>query len=111
MSVNDLARPGFRKSLSISNLRKKCKKNRFLFAIVAFMCEYIGMKHSESGIKKVLKQMKKCPEVIRIERRAVGHQFFAKGVDKPLTIHWSAKAFHEIRRWCRKHTSIKNLKF
>lgn len=55
--------------------------------------------------------MKKCPEVIRIERRAVGHAFYAKGVEKPLTIHWSAKAFHEIRRWCRKHTSIQQLKF
>jgi len=69
------------------------------------------MKHGENGIRKILKQFKKCPEILRVERKAVGHQVFAEGVEKPLTIHWSPKAFHEIRRWCRKLTSLKNLKF
>ena len=110
MTTKYLRGPGFRKYLNINTLHNR-KKLHFFLVFIGKEHYFISMKHSESGIKKVLKQMKKCPEVIRIERRSVGHAFYAKGVEKPLTIHWSAKAFHEIRRWCRKHTSIQQLKY
>tara|TARA_A100001035_G_scaffold249068_1_gene219541 strand:- start:161 stop:367 length:207 start_codon:yes stop_codon:yes gene_type:complete len=68
------------------------------------------MKHSESGTRKVLKQLKKCPDIKEIRATASGHMIMAKNGKQYLT-HFSAKAFHPLRRWLKQNTSIKTLKF
>jgi len=68
------------------------------------------MKHSESGTRKVLKQLKKCSDIKEIRATASGHMIMAKNGKQYLT-HFSAKAFHPLRRWLKQNTSIKTLKF
>lgn len=74
------------------------------------MCDSISMKHSESGTKKVLKQLKKCPDIKDIKATANGHMILAKNGEQYLA-HFSARAFHPLRRWLKKNTSIKALKY
>jgi hypothetical protein len=68
------------------------------------------MKHSESGTRKVLKQLKKCPEIAEIRATANGQMILAKNGEQYLA-HFSAKAFHPLRRWLKKNTSLKSLKY
>ena len=68
------------------------------------------MKHSESGSRKVLKQIKKCPDIKDIRATASGYMIMAQNGEQYLA-HMSAKAFHPLRRWLKKNTRIKNLKY
>ena len=68
------------------------------------------MKHSESGTRKVLKQLRKCKEIQAIRETASGHMILAANGQQYLT-HFSARAFHPLRRWLKKNTSIQSLKF
>ena len=68
------------------------------------------MKHNESGNRKVLKQIKKCPDIKEIRATASGYMILAKNGEQYLA-HMSAKAFHPLRRWLKKNTRIKNLKY
>jgi|TARA_R110000824_G_scaffold401153_1_gene611089 hypothetical protein len=68
------------------------------------------MKHSESGSRKVLKQIKKCPDIEAIRATASGYMIMAKNGEQYLA-HMSAKAFHPLRRWLKKNTRIQNLKY
>ena len=68
------------------------------------------MKHSESGTRKVLKQLKKSPEIKEVRKKAGGHMILAQNGQQYL-VHLSAKAFHPLRRWLKKNTNIKNLRF
>ena len=68
------------------------------------------MKHSESGNRKVLKQLKKCPDIQEIRATASGHMILATNGEQYLA-HLSAKAFHPLRRWLKKNTRLKTLKF
>jgi len=68
------------------------------------------MKHSESGNRKVLKQMKKCPDIVEIRQTANGYMIMAKNGEQYLA-HMSAKAFHPLRRWLNHNTSLKSLKY
>jgi len=68
------------------------------------------MKHSESGTRKVLKQIKKCPDIEEIRATASGYMIMAKNGEQYLA-HMSAKAFHPLRRWLKKNTRIQNLKY
>jgi len=68
------------------------------------------MKHSESGNRKVLKQIKKCPDIQEIRATANGYMIMAKNGEQYLA-HMSAKAFHPLRRWLKNNTSLKALKF
>jgi hypothetical protein len=68
------------------------------------------MKHSESGTRKVLKQLKKSPDIKEIRQLASGHMILAQNGQQYL-VHLSAKAFHPLRRWLKKNTSLKNLRF
>ena len=54
--------------------------------------------------------MKKSNEIEEIRATANGHMILAKNGEQYLA-HFSAKAFHPLRRWLKKNTSIKNLKF
>jgi len=68
------------------------------------------MKHSESGTRKVMKQLKNCKEISDIRATASGYMVMAKNGEQYLT-HFSARAFHPLRRWLKKNTSLKNLKY
>ena len=68
------------------------------------------MKHSESGNRKVLKQLKKSPDITEIRQLASGYMIMAKNGQQYL-VHLSAKAFHPLRRWLKKNTNIQNLRF
>tara|TARA_R110000751_G_scaffold66037_1_gene134966 strand:- start:165 stop:371 length:207 start_codon:yes stop_codon:yes gene_type:complete len=68
------------------------------------------MKHSESGSRKVLKQIKKCPDIAEIRATASGYMIMAKNGEQYLA-HMSAKAFHPLRRWLKKNTRIQSLKY
>ena len=68
------------------------------------------MKHSESGNRKVLKQLKKCADIKEIRATASGHMILAENGEQYLA-HFSAKAFHPLRRWLKKNTRLKNLRF
>jgi len=68
------------------------------------------MKHSESGTRKVLKQLKKCPDIVEVSQTQHGHMIKASNGQQYLA-HLSAKAFHPLRRWLKKNTRIQSLKF
>ena len=68
------------------------------------------MKHSESGTRKVLKQLKKSPDIKEIRQLVSGHMILAQNGQQYL-VHLSAKAFHPLRRWLKKNTNIQNLGF
>jgi len=68
------------------------------------------MKHSESGIRKVIKQLRKCPEIEDIVKLRNGHKIVLVSGEERVT-HFCAKAFHPLRRWLKQRTSIQNLKF
>jgi len=68
------------------------------------------MKHSESGTRKVMKQLNKCPDVKEVRSVANGYMIMAKNGEQYLA-HMSARAFHPLRRWLKKNTSIKNLRY
>ena len=74
------------------------------------ICHNCIMKHSESGTRKVLKQLKKSPDIKDMHTTAHGYMIRAKNGEQYLT-HFSAKAFHPLRRWLKKNTNIKNLRF
>jgi len=78
--------------------------------VIRSICHYIGMKHSESGTRKVMKQLKKCPDIKEIRQLASGHMILATNGQQYLA-HLSAKAFHPLRRWLKKNTRIQSLKF
>ena len=73
-------------------------------------CHNYTMKHSESGTRKVLKQLKKSPDIKEIRQLASGHMILAQNGQQYL-VHLSAKAFHPLRRWLKKNTNIQNLRF
>jgi hypothetical protein len=68
------------------------------------------MKHSESGTQKVLKQLKKCKEIKDIKSTTKGYMIMSTNGQQYLA-HMSARAFHPLRRWLKKNTSIKNLRY
>jgi len=74
------------------------------------VCHNYTMKHSESGTRKVMKQLKKSPDIKEIRALAHGHMILAKNGQQYLA-HMSAKAFHPLRRWLKKNTNIQNLRF
>lgn len=98
------ARP--RKCLIFNDLQLKL----FCVDAGAMLVHIVHMKHSESGVRKVLKQLRKCPDIKTIRETASGHMILAKNGEQKL-VHFSAKAFHPLRRWLKKNTSIQNLKF
>lgn len=54
--------------------------------------------------------MKKCTEIKEIRATASGYMILATNGEQYLA-HMSAKAFHPLRRWLKKNTSLKALKF
>tara|TARA_A200000159_G_scaffold148347_1_gene156047 strand:+ start:421 stop:627 length:207 start_codon:yes stop_codon:yes gene_type:complete len=68
------------------------------------------MKHRDSGNLKILKQLRKCPEIKDIRATAKGFMLMATN-GKQYLAHLSPKAHHPLRKWCRENTSIKQLKF
>ena len=73
-------------------------------------CHNYTMKHSESGTRKVFKQLKKSPDIKEIRQLAHGHMIQATNGQQYL-VHLSAKAFHPLRRWLKKNTNIQTLRF
>jgi len=57
-----------------------------------------------------MKQLKKCDDIQEIRETANGQMILAKNGQQYLA-HFSARAFHPLRRWLKKNTSIKSLKF
>ena len=74
------------------------------------VCHNCIMKHSESGTRKVLKQLKKSPDIKEITQTQHGHMIQTTNGQQYL-VHLSAKAFHPLRRWLKKNTNIQNLRF
>ena len=66
--------------------------------------------HSKKENRKIMKQMKKCKEIREIAETADGYTVFLfdKSID-PFSNHLSSNGFHSLRRWLKKHTSLKNL--
>jgi len=68
--------------------------------------------HSGKGNRKIMKQMNECDEIKEIIRTAKGYKVVLhdSSID-PYSNHWSSNGFHHLRRWLKKHTSLKNLKW
>ena len=68
--------------------------------------------HSGKGNRKIMKQMNECDEINEIIRTAKGYKVVLhdSSID-PYSNHWSSNGFHHLRRWLKKHTSLKNLKW
>ena len=66
--------------------------------------------HDRKGKRKVLKQMKKCNDIDDIISTAEGYKIILKTGEFYVT-HLTAGAFHPVRKWLKKHTSLKNLSF
>jgi len=65
---------------------------------------------SKTGIgNKLLKQIRKCPEVTSVERTKSGYMIQLVNGEQYLT-HLANRAYHPLRRWLKTHTSLKNLK-
>ena len=108
--TNDLRRAARPNPLIIKDLRQNAKRINFFLDIVVFIWHSITMKHSESGIRKVLKQLRKCPDIRDIRETGAGHMIMAQNGEQYLA-HLSAKAFHPLRRWLKKNTRLQTLKF
>jgi hypothetical protein len=68
--------------------------------------------HSGKENRKIFKQMKKCKEVKEIIETANGYKIvLIDNKINPYSNHWSSNGFHHLRRWLKKHTSLKNLKW
>ena len=78
--------------------------------VPCLICHNCIMKHSESGTRKVFKQLKKSPDIKEIRQLASGHMILATNGQQYL-VHLSAKAFHPLRRWLKKNTNLKSLRF
>ena len=68
-------------------------------------------KHNNNSIRKVIKQLKKCDDIICIERNAKGYMIYAKGIKDGYDIHTGSNCYHPLRRWLKDFTSLKTLKF
>ena len=68
------------------------------------------MKHSETGCRKVLKQLNNCPEINNIKSTNSGYMIKAINGEQYL-VHFSDRAFHPLRRWLKHNTSLKSLTF
>jgi hypothetical protein len=89
---------------------KKANLIHFFLVFIWLRGYVVSMKHSESGKLKVLKQLRKCPEITEIKQTAKGHMVLADNGEQFL-VHLSARAFHPLRRWLKANTSLKSLKF
>jgi len=67
------------------------------------------MKHSDSGNRKIIKQLKNCREILAVVEKKKGYLVQATNGEQRL-VHPSPKAYHDLRRWCNKNTSLQ-LKF
>ena len=67
------------------------------------------MNHSESGNRKVTKQIKNAKDV-EMRKTSSGYMIMASNGEQYLA-HLSKACFHPLRRWLKKNTSIQNLKF
>ena len=108
--INDLGGPDPRKPLTISALELSSLITKKMLAVTMLSVILEPMKHSESGNRKVMKQLKKCPDIKEIRQVTHGYMILAKNGQQYLA-HFSAKAFHPLRRWLKQNTSLKNLRF
>lgn len=68
------------------------------------------MKHRDSGTLKVLKQLRKAPDIVEIQKIGNGKRIVtADGLMR--VIHFSPKCYKPLAAWLRKHTSIQQLKY
>ena len=58
---------------------------------------------------KLLKQIRKCPEVKTLEQKKSGYMIKLISEEQYL-VHLSNRAYHPLRRWLKQYTSLKNLK-
>lgn len=68
-------------------------------------------KHNGNSVRKVIKQLKKCADITRIDKNAKGYMIYAKGIKEGYDIHTGSNCYHPLRRWLKEFTSLKNLKF
>ena len=68
------------------------------------------MKHSETGCRKVIKQLNNCPEINQIKPTNSGYMIKACNGEQ-YSVHFSDRAYHPLRRWLKHNTSLRNLKF
>ena len=56
--------------------------------------------------------MKKCKDIREIVETADGYKVVLHDTGiAPYSNHWSSNGFHHLRRWLKKHTTLKNLKW
>jgi hypothetical protein len=68
--------------------------------------------HSGKGNRKIMKQMHQCNDIKEIVNTAKGYKVVLQDPNiTPYSNHWSSNGFHHLRRWLKKHTSLKNLKW
>jgi hypothetical protein len=67
-------------------------------------------KHNTNNIVKVMKQLKKCPDITAIQQTKKGYMIQAKCGAQHL-IHQGSNCYHPLRRWCKTFTSLKKLTF
>ena len=71
---------------------------------------YRYMKYSSNNINKVMKQLKKGPDVTEIQQTKKGYMIKAQCGEQHL-IHYGSNCYHPLRRWLKTFTSLKNLTF
>ena len=82
----------------------------FFIDTIMFIWHIIHMNHSSKTTKKVLKQLRKCADIIGINKTAKGYMICAKNGKQNL-IHEGSNCYHPLRRWLKQNTSLKNLTF
>ena len=66
-------------------------------------------KHSSSGMRKALKQLKKLG--IRLEYKSKGIMLIPSDKNIPAyMMHYGEKAIHPVRRWVKRHYGV-DIKF
>lgn len=63
---------------------------------------------SNNKIRKVLKQLKHCQEIEKIERTKNGFRVYAKN-GEVRAVHMGNAAWLPLKVWLRRNTSLKNL--
>jgi len=68
----------------------------------------MSKQHNPKALRKIFKQMKKCPEIDEIIRTAKGYKIILQTGEFYVS-HLTMGAMHPVRRWLKEKTSLVDL--
>ena len=66
--------------------------------------------HSDKENRKIMKQLKQSKDIAEIKTTAKGYRIILHD-GRQFGMHLASNGFHHLRRWLKKNTDIKNLRW